>query len=69
MGMDFYSVKHRRTVSVPEGDVKKKRFNKDGGPKERYGAVADVTVDGARVKLTKFISRETFNTLPVPEVD
>jgi hypothetical protein len=65
--MTFYSVKHRRNVDVPDGDVKKIRYNKGGGNRERFGVVATAMVEGDTVKLTKFINRATFESLKVEE--
>ncbi|HEX2915606.1 MAG TPA: hypothetical protein VH186_32900 [Chloroflexia bacterium] len=68
--MEFYSVKHRKKVEVPDHDIKKKRFNSGEGDssRTRYAAVAESTVDGDKVKLTKFINKQTFDSLKVDEV-
>jgi uncharacterized UBP type Zn finger protein len=70
--MEFYSVKHREKVDVPDKDIKKRKFNsgKDGdSTRTRYAAVAEITHKGDKIKLTKFINKETFDKLSVPEVD
>jgi hypothetical protein len=68
--MEFYSVKHRKKVSVPDDEVKKKMFNSGNGEssRTRYAAVAETTVEGSKVKLTKFINKQTFEDLKVDEV-
>lgn len=67
--MEFFSVKHRKKVNVPEGELKKKAFEvkgKGGNMMTRYAVVTSTTVDGDKVNLTKFISKDTFDTLNVP---
>ena len=67
--MEFYSVKHRRKVEVADGDLKKKAFEvkgKGGNMMTRYAVVAQTTVDGSKVNLTKFISKDTYDTLTCP---
>jgi hypothetical protein len=69
--MEFYSLKHRRTIDVPEKDVRKRRMQRttsSGKPQERYAITAETTVDGQTVKLSKFVNREAFDALAVPEV-
>ncbi len=68
--MEFYSVKHRKKVSVPDGDIKKKMFNSGNGEstRTRYAAVAETMVEGDKVKLTKFINKQTFDDLQGDEV-
>ncbi len=68
--MEFYSVKHRKKVEVPDDKIQKKMFNSgsDGqNSRTRYAAVAETDVDGSKVKLTKFINKATFDSLKVPE--
>jgi hypothetical protein len=70
--MNFYNLKTKQTVDVPESDIRKRRSVRttSGGKKqERYAAVAEVTVDGQPVKLFKFIDKATFDNLQVPETD
>jgi hypothetical protein len=68
--MEFYSVKHRKKVNVPDDEIKKKMFNSGNGEssRTRYAAVAEANVDGDKVKLTKFINKATFDGLKVDEV-
>ena len=67
--MEFYSVKHRKKVEVPDKDIQKKTYNSKGdkGSSTRYAAVAETEVEGSTVKLTKFINKETYDSLKVPE--
>ncbi len=65
--MEFYSVKHRKKIEVDDKDIRKKTFGE--GTQLRYAAVAQTSVDGATVNLTKFISKVTFEGLKVPEAD
>jgi len=64
--VSFYSVKHRRAVDVPENEITKVIYNAGGGPRERYGLRAETTVDGEKVKLTKFINKATYDGTNVP---
>jgi hypothetical protein len=64
--IQFYDVKSRQKVSIPEADVKKTKFErttKDGSTQTRYAlrAVQDGT------KLTKFCSQSDWEALNVPE--
>ena len=65
MPIEFYSVKHRKKVQVPESDVQKKTYERETskGKQTRYGLQAETTVDGDRVKLTKFVSKEDYDRL------
>lgn len=69
--MEFYSVKHRKNVTVSDSEVKKKEMQvkgKGGNMMTRYAAVAETTVEGSKVKLTKFLSKDSFDALKVPTV-
>jgi hypothetical protein len=64
--IQFYDVKSRQKVSVPEANIRKAKFErttKDGGTQIRYAlrAVHDGT------QLTKFCSKADWETLDVPE--
>lgn len=62
--MEFYSVKHRKKVDVPEDVISKRvieRTTKDGGVQKRYMLIAETTVDGDKVKMTKFVNQATFD--------
>jgi hypothetical protein len=60
----FYNVKTKENVVVEERDLRKKIFSRptSKGTQHRYAVRA--TVDG--VNLTKFVSKETYDTLNVP---
>lgn len=67
--IEFYSVKKRAKVSVELSDVKKttyERETKDGGTQIRY-AVKGVDDEGGN--LTKFVSKDMWDSLDVPVVD
>jgi len=67
--MEFYSVKHREKVNVPDTEIKKRTFSSgESEGRIRYAAVAEVTHKGDKVKLTKFINKATFDSLSVPEL-
>jgi hypothetical protein len=69
--VEFYSLKHRRTIDVPQEDVRKRRMQRttsSGKSQERYAVTAETTVDGTKVRLSKFVNREAFEALKVPEV-
>jgi hypothetical protein len=64
--IQFYDVKLRQKVSIPEAEVRKTKFErttKDGGTQTRYGLRAI----HKGTKLTKFCSRDDWEALNVPE--
>lgn len=64
--IEFYDVKKRAKVSVPTSQVKKKKYEKttkSGQLQVRYAVRAHV--DGTN--LTKFVSKDMFDSLSVPE--
>ncbi len=64
--MQFYNVKTRSKVEVPENELAKKKFirtTQDGRTQARYAARANV--NGA--SLTRFITEADYNKLDVPE--
>ena len=65
MPIEFYSVKHRKKVQVDESDIEKKTFERETskGKQTRYGLQANTEVEGDRVKLTKFVSKEQYDKL------
>jgi hypothetical protein len=69
--MEFFSVKHRKKVEVPDDKIQKRVVNSGGkgqSDRPRYAAVAETEVDGSKVKLTKFINKALYDSLNVPEV-
>ena len=65
MGIEFYSVKHRKKVQVDEGEVQKKTYERETkkGMQTRYAFQAETTVEGDKVKLTKFVGKDDFDKL------
>ena len=70
--MQFYNLKTKQAVEVPESDIKKRRSvrtTSGGKHQERYAAVADIEVDGKPLRMFKFINKATYDSLAVPEID
>jgi len=63
--MEFYNVKTRRKVEVPEARLRKQRFEAvtSKGIQTRYAVVAEV--EG--IKLFSFVDEGTYAALAVPE--
>ena len=69
--VQFYNLKTKEKVDVPDSEIKKRRSVRTtsrGTRQERYAVVADVDVDGKPVRMFKFVNKETFDSLHVPEV-
>ena len=65
--MEFYNVRTRAKVTVPDNQVKKQKLERTtskGNRQTRYAAVAEA--DGTR--LMRFIDEKTYQSLNVPEV-
>ncbi|MFQ3548892.1 MAG: hypothetical protein SNJ70_04000 [Armatimonadota bacterium] len=64
--MEFYNVKARKKVEVPDSQIKKLRTERQtkAGIQYRYAVTAEV--DGS--KLFKFVSESTYKSLDVPEI-
>jgi hypothetical protein len=70
--VSFYSSRNKTQVDVPLAQVRKRRVvrtGEDGVRRERFAAAAEIEVEGHPVKLFKFISRDQFEALDVPEED
>ena len=66
--MEFYNLKTKQKVEVPESQMKKRksvRTTSKGTRQERYAVVADLN----GVRMFKFVNKETFDSLHIPEVD
>jgi hypothetical protein len=66
MGVEFYNVKLREKVEVPESDVKKVKYEretKSGKTSVRYGLRAEYQ----GTKMTKFVSESDWKALDAPE--
>jgi len=64
--IQFYDVKLRQKVSIPESSVRKTKFErttKDGSTQTRYALRAS----NEGTKLTKFCSKADWEALNVPE--
>jgi hypothetical protein len=63
--MQFYDVKARKKVDVAESQLKKKTYTRktvNGTVQTRYAVRASVN----GTNLTKFVSKETYESLSVP---
>ncbi len=60
--MEFFSLQHRRRVEVPAELVRPRVVRRQTGSGEqvRYLLEATAEVDGAPVRLAKFVSRQAF---------
>ncbi len=63
MAIDFYDVKLKKKVMIDESQIVKVTFTTKGGG-VRYG-IRGKTGDGRN--LTKFVNKQTWDTLKVPE--
>ncbi len=69
--MEFFNLKTKRKVEIPDSELKKRRSvrtTSGGKRQERYAAIAEVHEGGKRLQLFKFVNKETFDSLDVPEV-
>ncbi len=69
--MQFYNLKTKSKVEIPDSDIKKRRSVRTtsrGTRQERYAVVADMDVDGKPVRMFKFVNKATFDSLNVTEV-
>ena len=70
--MEFFNLKTKQKVEIPESELKKRRSvrtTSGGKRQERYAVVATVHENGKPLQLFKFVNKETFDRLHVPEVD
>jgi hypothetical protein len=68
--VEFYNLRSKKTVEVPESQVKKRRTvrtTSGGTSQERYAVVADID-DGKPLRMYKFVNKATFESLNVPEL-
>jgi len=69
--VEFFNLKTKRKVEIPDSELKKKRSvrtTSGGKRQERYAAIAEVHEGGKPLQLYKFINKETFDSLDVPEL-
>jgi hypothetical protein len=62
--MEFYNVKTQQKVDIPESNVKKVSIVQKNG-KQTYA----VTAEDNGVKLFRFVSKQQYDTLRVPEAE
>ena len=62
--MEFYNVKTRQKVDIPESDLRKRTLVQKNG-KHTYA----VTGEDNGTKLVRFVSKQQSDALQVPEVD
>jgi hypothetical protein len=69
--VEFFNLKTKRKVEIPDNELRKKRSvrtTSGGKRQERYAAIAEVHEGGKALQLYKFINKETFDSLDVPEI-
>ena len=69
--MEFFNLKTKQKVEIPDSDLKKRRsvrMTSGGKRQERYAVIAEVHDNGKPLQLFKFVNKETFDSLDVPEV-
>lgn len=62
MGVQFYDVKTRQKVEIPDSDIRKTTYSKEGSSTVRYALRA--THNGTN--LTKFVKKEDWDSMDVP---
>jgi hypothetical protein len=70
--VEFFNLKTKQKVQIPDTDLKKRRSvrtTSGGKRQERYAAIAEVRDNGKTLQLFKFVNKETFDGLDVPEVN
>ncbi|HKW07512.1 MAG TPA: hypothetical protein VJS19_08090 [Candidatus Dormibacteraeota bacterium] len=70
--MEFFNLKTKQKVEIPDSDLKKRRSvrtTSGGKRQERYAVIAEVHENGKPLQLFKFVNKETFDRLHVPEVN
>ena len=71
--MEFFNLKTKQKVQIPDSELKKRRSvrtTSGGKRQERYAVIAEVRENGGKpLQLFKFVNKETFDGLDVPEVN
>lgn len=62
--MEFYNVKTRQTVDIPESGIRKRTMVQKNG-RQTYA----VTGEENGTKLVRFVSKQQYDALKVPEVE
>jgi hypothetical protein len=68
--LEFFNLKTKKKVEIPDHQLKKRRSvrtTSGGKRQERYAAIAVVHEGGKPLQMFKFINKETFDSLDVPE--
>jgi hypothetical protein len=65
MNIQFYNVKSKKKVSVSEDKIRKTRYDRKTKAGVRTSYALRAEMDGQ--KLTKFVSKEDWDKLKVPE--
>jgi hypothetical protein len=69
--VEFFNLKTKQKVEIPENELRKRRSvrtTSGGKRQERYAVIAEVRENGGKpLQLFKFVNKETFDGLDVPE--
>lgn len=68
--MEFFNLKTKQRVNVPDSDIRKRRSVRttSGGKEQvRYAVIAEVQEGGKPLQMFKFVNKETYDGLKVPE--
>jgi hypothetical protein len=70
--VEFFNLKTKQKVQIPDSELKKRRSvrtTSGGKRQERYAVIGVVHDNGKPLQLFKFVNKETFDGLDVPEVN
>jgi hypothetical protein len=70
--VEFFNLKSKQKVEIPNSEIRKRRSvrtTSGGKVQERYAAVAEIDEGGKPMKLFKFVNKETYDRLDVPEIE
>jgi hypothetical protein len=72
--VEFFNLKTKQKVQIPDHELKKRRSvrtTSGGKRQERFAVIAEVREHGGGkpLQLFKFVNKETFDGLDVPEVN
>ena len=62
--MEFYNVKTKQTVDIPESGLRKRTLMRKNG-----GHTYTVTGEENGTKLVRFVSKQQYDSLQVPEIE
>ena len=63
--MEFYSFAHRRRVDIPDDCLRRRQVQANGNT--RYAVYGSAMVDGKEAKVSKFVSKATYDALDFAE--